>query len=326
MRSVLLAATCALALATPALAEVPGVVVSIKPIGSLVSQVMEGVGEPHVIVAGAGSPHTYAMKPSDAAALDKASLVFWMGPTLEAFLEGPIETLGTKARIVALSGAPGVQPLPFRTGGAFEMDEDEDAHGAAEAHGGHDAHGEGEAGHEHGHEEGTVDMHMWLDPQNAKAFVATIADELGKADPDHAARYAANAKAASERLDALQASIAAKIAPVKDRPFVVFHDAYQYFDRRFGLRTAGSVTVSPETAPGARRLAEIRAKIAETGAACVFSEPQFESKFVSLVLEGSKARSGTLDPEGATMTAGPGLYDTLLNSIADSLVDCLSKA
>ncbi|TCL94024.1 zinc transport system substrate-binding protein [Rhizobium sp. PP-WC-2G-219] len=311
--SLILAATAFLAAGT-AHAQTPDVVVSIKPIHSLVASIMAGVGEPKLIVEGAASPHTYNMKPSNAAALQKANVVFWMGEGMEHFLEKPLETLGSKATIVALEEAPGVEKLPQREGGPFEPHDDGDE--AEDAHG-HDA--------KHAHDDGEFDMHSWLDPRNAKAMAAEIETVLAKADPEHAATYRTNRETLDARIDALDLAIAATVAPIKDRPFIVFHDAYQYFENRYGVSVAGSITVSPETAPGAQRLKEIHAKIEKLGATCVFAEPQFEPKLVNVVLEGTTARSGTLDPEAGTLTAGPDLYFQLMNGVAQSLASCLSQ-
>ncbi|WP_018239997.1 zinc ABC transporter substrate-binding protein ZnuA [Ensifer sp. BR816] len=325
-------------LSSPALAEAPNVVASIKPIHSLVASIMQGVGEPSLIVEGAASPHTYNMKPSNAAALQAAKLVFWVGPDLEIFLEKPLEALGGDARVVELSEAPGIAKLKFREGGAFEPHDDGDEHGeeghghdAEEAgHEGHDADAHGaaaeEAEHHHGHGESESDMHMWLDPMNAKAMAAEIEKTLANTDPANAAAYKANLEKLNQRLDGLDKSLAETVAPIKDKPFIVFHDAYQYFEHRYKVRVAGSITVSPEVLPGAERLSEIHAKIEDLGATCVFAEPQFEPKLVNVVLEGTPAKSGTLDPEAATLEAGPDLYFQLMENIGASLKDCLSSA
>ncbi len=301
-------------------AEVPNVVVSIKPIHSLVASIMHGVGEPALIVEGAASPHTYSMKPSNAAALEKANIVFWVGHGLEAFLEKPLESLGGGAKIVELDDAPGLEKLKFREGGAFEPHDDGDEHEAnAEGTEGH-AHEEG-----HHHDEGEFDMHLWLDPANAKAMATEIEKTLTEADPDNAATYKANLDALGTRLDALDKSLFETVAPIKDKPFIVFHDAYQYFEHRYHVKVAGSITVSPETLPGAARLTQIHDKIVELGATCVFAEPQFEPKLVNVVLEGTPAKSGTLDPEAATLEAGPDLYFQLMEGIGTSLKTCLSN-
>ena len=310
-----LAAFATLLLTGTAMAA-PAVVASTKPIHSLVSAVMGEAGTPALLVKGAASPHTYSLRPSDAAALESADIVFWTGHGMELFLAEALETLSTDAQVVELAEAPGIELLPLREGGAFEAhshgDEDHD----------HD-HAEEEHDHEHDHAHGGGDMHFWLDPENAKLLVAHIAQTLSEADPDNAATYAANAEAEQARLDALAAELTTTLAPVADKPFIVFHDAYQYFETRFGLEVAGTVTVSPEAMPGAARIDELRAKVAELGATCVFAEPNFEPAIVTTIIEGTAAKAGVLDPEGAALTEGPDLYPQLLRNLAAGLVDCL---
>lgn len=291
----------------------PNVVASIKPVHSLVAAVMAGVGEPALIVKGSASPHTYALRPSDAGALESADVVFWTGHGMELFLGDALETLAGKAKVVELADAPGITLLPVREGGAFE----------AHSHGdeGHDYDHEG---HDHAHDEhGEGDMHFWLDPENAELMVTQIATTLSEADPENAAAYEANAEAERARLDALEAELSATLAPIADKPFVVFHDAYQYFEARFGLTLAGSVTVTPDVTPGAARIDELKAKVSTLGATCVFAEPNFEPTIISAITEGTEARSGVLDPEGGALTEGIDLYPTLLRGLATSLVDCL---
>ncbi len=246
-----------------------------------------------------------------------------------------------------LSEAPGLEKLKFREGGAFEAhDHGDEGHEGEAGHGeeGH-KHTEGEAEHDHAaapeaaaahdhdhaheghdHDHDGFDMHLWLDPQNARAMAAEIEKTLAEADPDNAAAYKANLDKLNLRLDALDKSLVETVAPVKDKPFVVFHDAYQYFEHRYQVRVAGSITVSPEVLPGAERLSQIHAKIKELGATCVFAEPQFEPKLINVVIEGTPAKSGTLDPEAATLEAGPDLYFQLMEGIGASLKTCLTSA
>lgn len=312
-----------------------GVVASIKPVHSLVAAVMEGVGEPELLVKGAASPHAYALRPSEARALEQAKVVFWIGEGMEAFLAGPLETLGGNARVVELVKAHDLVELDFREGGPFEAHDHGDHEGHDHVHGhddddgddhdGGDDHAHEGHGHE-GHDHGAIDMHLWLDPSNAKAFVREIEEALSAADPDNAATYEANADALNEKLDALIAETHAALAPVRGRGFVVFHDAYQYFENRFDIQAAGSITVSPEAIPGAQRLTEIRAKVAEIGATCIFAEPQFEPRLVSVVAEGTQARTGVLDPLGADLDDGPELYFELIRNLTTSLTTCLAGA
>ncbi|MEL6436386.1 MAG: zinc ABC transporter substrate-binding protein [Pseudomonadota bacterium] len=363
------------------------VVASIKPVHSLVAAVMEGVGTPGLIVEGAGSPHSYALKPSQAQMMQDADVVFWIGHELEAFLEGPVETLAANAKSVEMMDAHDLIKLEFREGGAFDehdhSDHDETAeaghdhdhdhdhaetaaaehdhdhdhdHGAEKtaeaAHDDHDhdhdhgaekiAAAEDDHDHDHGHQEtaeaahdhgdhdghahGEFDAHIWLDPMNAKAMVHEIEETLAAADPANAATYEANAEAVMAKLDALITDVSAELEPVHDKGFIVFHDAYQYFEKRFDVTASGSITVSPEVMPGAERITEIRAKVQELGASCVFSEPQFEPKLVSTVAEGTQARSGVLDPLGAGLEDGPELYFNLIRSMSASISGCLSEA
>ncbi|AXS41274.1 zinc ABC transporter substrate-binding protein ZnuA [Breoghania sp. L-A4] len=306
-RSIVMGSAALLAAATHASAADPAVLASIKPIHSLVASVMQGVGEPAIIVDGAASPHTYSLKPSQARDLQNAAVVFWVGHELEAFLEKPLESLATDAAIVELMDTDGLTRLAFREGGAFEAHADE---------------GEHEEKDDHGNDE--TDPHIWLDPHNAKVLAQAIEEALARADPENAIKYEANADALMVRLDDLTTEVEIMLAPVREKPFVVFHDGYHYFENRFGLQAAGSVTVSPDAIPGAARVVEIRHKIEETEATCVFAEPQFEPKLISVVTEGTEARSGTLDPLGATIANGPDLYFTLIRQMAKSLGDCLS--
>jgi zinc transport system substrate-binding protein len=309
--------------ASPARAEPPSVVASIKPIHSLVAGVMRGVGEPVLLIRGAASPHGYSLRPSEARALSRAELVVWVGPGLETFLVQALETLGRDARVLTLAGAPGVRLLETRAGGAWERhrhEEEVEAHESEPQ--GHDGAGEAHADHDHGN----VDPHLWLDPENGRAIVRAVSAALQTADPDNGAAYAANAARLDARLEALDRRLKETLAPVRGAPYVVFHDAYHYFEARFGLNAVGSVTVSPETPPGARRLAAIRARIGTLGARCVFAEPQFEPALVRTVVEGTSARVGTLDPVGAALEPGAALYFELLEGLGEDFTGCMAGA
>lgn len=312
----LLAAPVAVAVAV---AAAPAVVVSVKPVHSLVAGVMEGVGEPALLVRGGASPHAYALRPSDARLLAGADLVVWVGPQLEQFLERPLKTLGKDAAVLTLADAAGMNLLATRAGGAWEGH-----HHGDEEHGDHEAGHEGEAdAHDAEHGE-AIDAHLWLDPENARAIVRAVAARLSRLDPDHRDAYAANAATLDARLVSLEEGLARELAPVSSVPFLVFHDAYHYFEHRFGLNGVGSVTVSPEAPPSARRVAEIRDRVRETGARCVFAEPQFTPALVNVVVEGTGARTGVLDPVGATLPEGPELYFSLLQGLGQSLTACLT--
>ena len=319
------------------------VVTSIKPVHSLVSSVMQGVGSPTVIIEGAGSPHTYSLKPSQAKQLQDADLVFWMGDELETFLEGPIQNIAKNAKSIKLIDSHGLKKIKFREGGMFDEHDDHDDHDdhdkeehAKDDHDdhGHDKHAKDDHddhGHDkhakddhddHGH--GEFDPHVWLDPINAKAIVHEIEEALVKADPKNAQKYEANADRISGEMDQLVKELRAQLQPVQDKGFIVFHDAYQYFEQRFGVSAIGSITVSPEVMPGAERVSVLRNKIKDLKATCVFSEPQFEPKLLTTLVEGTGARTGVLDPLGASLTKGPDLYFQLVREMARSLKECLS--
>ena len=365
-----------------AAAEAPAAVASIKPIHSLLAGVMDGVGEPSLLVPGGASPHTWSLRPSDAHALEHADLVVWIGEGLESFLVQPIEALAADAYVLELSRAEGITLLRMREGGAWdehdhddheghddeehadEHDDDHEGHDDEEHagemhdddHEGHDdeehagAHDDDHEGHddeEHarkkhddheGHEEdedahvhhedghehgmGEYNMHVWLDPENAEVMVRAMADALARVDPEHESVYRANARALEGRLHALDEELEETFAPVRDGGFIVFHDAWQYLDTRYGLRAVGSVTVSPEQAPGAARLAEIRERIVDARATCVFAEPQFEPRLVRTLVEGTGAHTGTLDPLGAALEGGPDLYFGLMRANAAAFRAC----
>ena len=319
------------------------VVTSIKPIHSLVSGIMAGAGNPSVIIEGAGSPHTYSLKPSQAKQLQNAKLVFWVGDELETFLEGPIENIAQNATAIKLIDAHGLKKIKFREGGMFDDhghdDHDEHDEHDHEKHDDHDHEKHDDHDHEkhddHDHEKhakkehddhghGEFDPHVWLDPVNAKAIVHEIEAALVKADPEHASTYEANAHKMMDKLDSLTAELREELEPFHEKGFIVFHDAYQYFEQRFDVAAIGSITVSPEVMPGAERVSELREKISDLSATCVFSEPQFEPKLVETLVEGTGARTGVLDPLGATLTKGPDLYFQLLRNMASSLKKCLS--
>jgi zinc transport system substrate-binding protein len=345
----LLAAALALPAAAPA---APRVVASIEPVHALVAGVMEGVAEPRLLVEGGQSPHTYSLAPSEAAALEEADLVVWVGPVLEAFLERPLASIAREDAVLRLAGLDGLDLLPAREGGAWEAHDHAHGHGGDHGHGGHaeaghDGHEDGHETHdraqhdhegrdhgEHGHDDhahgdhamdaARIDPHLWLDPDNARAMVAAVAGRLAAIDPANAGAYRANAGALDARIAEADAALAERLAPVADVPYVVFHDAYQYFERHYGLAAVGSVTIGPERRPGARRLTEIRERIVSLDAACVFREPQFAPDLVETVVEDTGARVGTLDPLGSDVGPVPEAYPRLLRALADDLLACLA--
>ena len=302
------------ALATSASAEVPVVVTDIQPVQSLVAMVMGDLGSPELLLPKGGDEHSYQMKPSQAAALADAGLVVWVGPELTPWLDRALDALGKAPAQLVLLDAPGTVTRQFPKG----EDHDHEAAGEEE----HD-HDEAAGEEEHHHHDGT-DPHAWLDPTNASLWLGLIAESLSGIDPEHAATYAANAAAAQVQIAALDAELKARLAPVADRQFIAFHDAYGYFVGHYGLTLAGTVALGDASAPGAARLAEIR-DLAEHGAVCIFPELQHDPKMVESIAQDTGVKQGAaLDPTGSFMEPGPDLYPAMMNALADTLVACLA--
>lgn len=287
------------------------VVVTSKAVHSLIAGVMQDVGSPTVLIAGNASPHSYAMKPSDARTVNAANVFFRVSEGLEPFTGKLVRSLPAAVMVVSLADAPGIKTLAKRTGAAFEA---------------HDHAGDG-PGHGHGHKakpsKADTDPHVWLDPANAKAIVAEIARVLEAKAPEHAARLQTNAAAVTAKLDALDAELAQALKPVAGKPFIVFHDALQYFEARYGVMAAGSISVTPEAKPSAKRIAALRKKVQSAEAVCIFSEPGMDAKIVAAISEGSKVRTGTLDPEATAIPPGPEAYMQLMRGLAADLGKCL---
>src|SRR6056297_693661 len=347
LASPVLAALC-LAITGAAHADAPRVVADIAPVQSLVARVMDGAGAPELLIRPDASPHAYAMRPSEARALEQADLVVWMGPGLTPWMTDAIQTLAGDAAHLTLLTAPETLVLPGRIDPRFaahdhghDHGDDHDDH-KHDDHAGHDHDDhkhDDHAGHDHdnhkhddhaGHSHDThdhahagPDPHAWLDPANAVAWLGLIARDLSAIDPGNADLYAANAKAAQAELTALSDQIAVDLAPLADRPFLVFHDAYQYFEARFGVTAAGAVSISDASEPGPARLADLRALVSEQDVVCIFAEPQFNTSILTSVF-GDALRIGQLDPIGVDHVAGPGSYPAMLRGMADAMTECLS--
>ena len=303
----------------PGHAEVPTVAVDIPPVASLVRQIMGDLGQPRLILPTGVSPHGYAMRPSQARTLQNADIVFWVGRDLTVWLARAIKALAADAVSVSLSDVPGITLLPFRHGSTFEAHHhDHDNEKNADR----DDETSGRAGYDdHGHN-GT-DPHVWLDPENARVWLEVIAAEMAKLDPDNASAYFHRAQVGRDALTELIHHLSDQLARIRGRPFVVFHDAYQYFEHRFNIGAAGAIVLSEASDPGPARIANIRGAVRNLDVNCVFAEPQFEVKLIATVIEGTDARSGMLDLLGASLRAGPVLYSQLLRNLVRDLVDCL---
>ena len=368
------------------------VVTTIKPLHSLVSSVMKGIGEPSLIIEGTNNPHTFVFKPSHAKMIEEADIIFWIGEDLEAFMEKPLDSLAEKAQVISFMELSSIEKLKFREKNIFddhdghedehEGHEDEDDHGHKDddhdddhdghedEHEGHededdhghkdddhdddhDGHEDEHEGHEdeddhghkdddhdddhdghedeheghdddhndaHAHAHGEFDAHIWLDPVNAKKMVLEIAHELSDLDPNNKVKYENNANATIKSLDELVDSNKKILS--KDISYVVFHDAYQYFEKRFGVIPAGALTLNPDVLPGAKQIADIQDVINDKGIKCIFSEPQYNPKIIETIGNDMKISTGVMDPLGAYIDAGPSMYSELINGIANSIKDC----
>jgi len=330
---------------TPANAELK-VVTSIKPIHSLASYLMDGIGKPELIVDGYASPHGFSMKPSHAKMLQNADLIFWVGEDLENFLEKPLKSIAKKAEKIELIEIKGLNVLKFRERNIFDEhdhghddhdkkeddhddhdhddhgkkeddhdDHDHDDHGKKEEHDDHDDHD----GHE-GHAHGEFDPHIWLDTMNAKAMLNEMAEHLIENDPKNEAKYKSNLDKALKDIDKLTIEVMTELN--NSVSSIVFHDAYQYFEKRFNVNVLGAFTVNTDVMPGAEQLAEIREIIEHDKVACVFSEPQFNPDIINAVAKDMKIKTGVLDPLGATLDSGKDLYFKLIRNMSASFKGC----
>ncbi|MEC8295340.1 MAG: zinc ABC transporter substrate-binding protein [Pseudomonadota bacterium] len=389
--------SAALLTATTALADVPRVVTDIAPVHALVAQVMGDLGAPDLLVDPGSSPHSYAMRPSQARALEKADLVFWIGEPLTPWLEGPLETLAAKAETLELLEAPGTIQFNFRESVVFapaegeEHEEHHDEHGHDEhaegdhaehddhheehdhdddhahkdhdeheheeheehghedehahekdhadekhdehghddhdEHADHDDHEEEHAGHDdhhdHAHDHDGLDPHAWLDPENGRIWLGVIADKLSALDPENAETYRANAAAGQEELAQLIGEIEAKLEPLEGQRFVVFHDAYQYFESRFHLQALGAISLGDAADPSPARISEIQSAVRVSNVTCAFSEPQFNPRLIRTVFEGVDVNTAELDPLGLAQPEGAALYPGLIRGLADAVAGCL---
>lgn len=345
LRSLFIALSSTIAITTASAA--PNVVVSIKPIHSLTTGVMKGIGEPELLLDGATSPHDFNLKPSQAKSIQDSDLVIWIGEGLENFLVKSLENLDSKTDTLEIMDIQGISLLEYRDhhdhGGHKDHtdhnehaghDHDEDKEHKHEEHAEdkahehehdehkHDEHAEHK--HEHGHAHGDgKDPHVWLDIDNAKTITMEIAKSLSKNDPENAETYTANAKSMIERLTALDADLQKSIADNRSQKYIVFHDAYQYFEKHFGLTEAIAVTLNPEIQPSAARIKELQHEVEENKISCVFSEPQFSPKVLKVVAENTTASISTLDPIGSNIEKGEEQYFKMMSALASGFDECL---
>ncbi len=341
-----------LILGNTAFADVPKVAVDIAPVHSLVSRVMEGVGTPKLVIPAGASPHGYSLRPSEAKALQDADMVIWMGEDLAPWMENSVETLSKNAEVITLLEESETKLLDFREGALFEEhdhsdhddhddhDKDHDDHDHDKDHDDHDDHDKDHDDHDHdkdhddhddhdGHDDhdehahGEHDPHAWLSVENAQTWLNLVAGKLSAADPENAGVYFANAAEARAEIDALIREVNSILEPVRGRNFVVFHDAYQYFETSFDFPAAGAISLGDASDPSAARIAEIQGRVRDEGINCVLSEPQYNPNLVETVLTGTDAKTGVIDPLGFSLEPGPKLYGDLIRNMAKALAGCL---
>ncbi|MCB1850031.1 MAG: zinc ABC transporter substrate-binding protein [Gammaproteobacteria bacterium] len=289
----------------------PQVMVSIKPVHSLIAGVMAGIGLPELLLRNGRSPHHFSLTASDVRKLTRAERVYWIGEPLELPLAKILRATVSESRVVTLLSLPDLQLLPLREGVQWER---------------HAFHEQGEQ-HDKPVEKGIspaqVNPHVWLSPINAALIVRMAVEDLSHIDPENSSAYRRNGATLLMRLQELDRQIGEQLAGVRDVPFIVFHDAYAYFEHHYQLNAVGSVTLSPERMPGAQHIQQLRNRIKSLNARCVFSEPQFEPKLVATLLEDTQARAGRLDPLGASLPLGPDAYFTMMSDLAEALAGCL---
>ena len=286
-------------------AETAGVVVTIKPLHALVSGVIGDTGKATLLVTGNTSPHGFKFKPSQMTALNNAKIVFLIDEHFETFMESALDVIPQAVIKSAVIEEARLKLLPFRKGGVWEED-DHEGHDHGDAHG----------------DEANLDMHAWLDPDRAIKMVKAITRELSDLYPENRDTYKANARAYIAKIKTLDAEIAQSLAAVNQHRFIVFHDAYQYFEKRFGISTAGALTLNTDVLPGAKQISEIQAVIEEKGIKCIFSEPQFNPKIIDTIAEDTGIKTGILDPLGSTYDANKEQYFKLIKDLGNNLQDC----
>ena len=296
------------------------VVTSIKPIHSLASYIMDGVGSPGLIVDGYNSPHSFQLKPSHAKMLEQADIIFWIGEDLENFLEKPLATIAKKAEKIELLEIKGIKKLKFRERNIFEEHEGHDDHGHDAKKEEHDDHGHDAKKEEHddheGHGHGEYDPHIWLDPINAKVILNEITEHLIENDSKNASTYKSNLAKARSGIDKLIIDVITETNT--DLSYVVFHDAYQYYENRFNVNILGAMTVNPDVMPGAEQIHEIHEVIEHDNVSCILSEPQFNPDIIKSIAKDTNVKTGVLDPLGANLKPGKDLYFDLIRNMSAS--------
>ena len=310
--------------------ETKGVVTTIQPINSLVSAVIGNTGKTISLIPAEISPHEYKLKPSDTKKMQEANIIFFVSNHLESSVTKVFKNLPKNIKIIDLLEETGIEHLAIRDNEAWER---HDHHGH-EGHDDHEKHGKKHNDHDdhdkhgkkhddHDDHQSKDDVHIWLSPDNAIKIVKKVNEELSLLFPDNASQYKENSNNIINKISDLKSELTKDLAPIKDKPYVVFHDAYQYFEKAFGLNAVGSVALEGDIASSPKQISFIKDKIKKLNASCVFQEPQFDSKLVKIVVEGTNAQIGTLDPLGVNISGKENFYIQLLKNMAKSLKECL---
>jgi zinc transport system substrate-binding protein len=350
-----------LQLLSPSYAKIKAVA-SIQPLHSILSNIMADTdGEAHSILEGAASPHYYTLTPSKAQSIENADIIFWIDPAIESFLTKPLESLGSNGRIIQVSELDGLTRIPLRESKEFEGHHHHHGHGDdhhghnehSHDHHGHDKHSHDHHGHDkhshdhHGHDkhshdhhehdhskkhkdhhhdaknnEEAIDMHIWLDPNNASIIARAMAENLSEIDPDNATIYQTNLQNFDENLSRLSDELRTQLATVQDLKFLTFHDAYHYFEDYFGLESSGTVTLHDAVKPGAKTIRNVQERLQSNDIDCLFTEPQFDGKIATQLLDGTNVKSAMLDPLGSDLEQGSHLYAQILRNMADAFATC----
>ena len=326
-------------LAGPASAATPQITTDISPVYGLVEQVMKGVGTPSLIIRPGSDPHHYSLRPSEAANIQNADIIFWIGAELTPWLKPALTNLAGNAETISLLKAPGITIL--------EAGEDGHHHGAA--HDAHDDHNEQDNhakhnDHDHdrdkhddhneqddhakhddhdthdGHE--AIDPHAWLDPENARIWTRVIAQTLSHHDPAHAAIYQANADRAIEEITRQQTHIETLLATQQLPPVFVQHAAFAYFENRFNLTLAGALYDRENEAPSPAHIARLHALTDTMPKACLLAESTVENNVIASVFDHTDLLVREVNPSGLAGALVENAYIELLTALADGLEDC----
>jgi len=286
----------------------PKVVVTIPPVHSLVSAVMQGVAEPVLLFDGGQSPHSNSLKPSLIRQVARAELFIWISPDFEISLRKAVAQQ-RDMRVLTLIDEPDMHIFPARQSKMWQADHashDHSKHSEVESTGAQQP-----------------DMHLWLSAENALAIVAVVQQVLTEMDPQNARLYQSNSLKVMDEISETKKAIAQSLQVIKDIPYLVFHDAYQYFEKEYDLNPVGAVTLNPERKPGIKTMIAIEQNIELQDVQCIFHEPQFQPRLVARIAEDTGIRSGELDPIGASSRSGPGLWFDLMLSLRNNLLACI---